>query len=176
MVLNAKSFALYLLRCKIAWILLATVDLVHSRPLTRPPIFAHALSICLELILLESYDWQTALVSKLLAMVMSVSELPYTPYDFTTSVRAKTSCGLISTANINDKGVSVLLKNCKLKAFKNQGPLFEGTAKGGLYYVDQPEEHVFKADSNSTPSEPYSHDKCALWHARTGHPNYKVRW
>jgi hypothetical protein len=73
------------------------------------------------------------------------------------------ACRLISTAMLNNKGVSVLLENCKLKAFKNQGLLFEGTAKGGLYYVDQPEEHVFKADS--TPPEPYSHDKRALWHA-----------
>jgi hypothetical protein len=65
----------------------------------------------------------------------------------------------------------VLLENCKLKAFKNQGLLFKGTAKGGLYYVKQPKEHAFKADS--TPPEPYSHNKRALWHARTGHANYK---
>jgi hypothetical protein len=63
---------------------------------------------------------------------------------------------------LNDKGVSVLLENCKLKAFKNQGLLFEGTAKGGLYYIDQPKEYTFKADSNSTLSEPYSHDKRTL--------------
>src|SRR4030088_3708071 len=74
---------------------------------------------------------------------------------------------------LNDKGVSVLLENCKLKAFKNQGLLFEGTAKGGLYYIDQPKEHTFKADSNSILSEPYSHDKRTLWHTRTGHANYK---
>jgi hypothetical protein len=66
---------------------------------------------------------------------------------------------------LNDKGVSVLLENCKLKAFKNQGLLFEGAAKGGLYYVDQPAEHVFNTDSNLTLSESYSHDKRALWHA-----------
>jgi hypothetical protein len=66
---------------------------------------------------------------------------------------------------LNNKGVSVLLENCKLKAFKNQGLLFEGTAKGGLYYVDQPAEHVFNTDLNSTLPEPYFHDKRALWHA-----------
>jgi hypothetical protein len=65
----------------------------------------------------------------------------------------------------NNKGVLVLLENCKLKAFKNQGLLFEGTAKEGLYYVDQSAEHVFNTDSNSTLSKPYSHDKRALWHA-----------
>jgi hypothetical protein len=74
---------------------------------------------------------------------------------------------------LNDKGVLILLENCKLKAFKNQGLLFKGTAKGGLYYVDQPAEHAFNTDLNLTPSEPYSHDKRALWHARTGHANYK---
>jgi hypothetical protein len=72
---------------------------------------------------------------------------------------------------LNNKGVSVLLENCKLKAFKNQGLLFKGTAKGGLYYVNRPEKHAFKTDS--TPPKPYSHDKCALWHARTSHANYK---
>jgi hypothetical protein len=70
---------------------------------------------------------------------------------------------LIFTIMLNDKGVLVLLENCKLKAFKNQGLLFEGTAKGGLYYVNQPEEHVFKADL--TPPKPYSHNKRAFWHA-----------
>jgi hypothetical protein len=34
-----RSFAFHLLRCKIPWILLATVDLVYTRPLTWPPIF-----------------------------------------------------------------------------------------------------------------------------------------
>jgi hypothetical protein len=37
---------------------------------------------------------------------------------------------LISTAMLNDKGVSVLLENCKLKAFKNQGLLFERNREG----------------------------------------------
>jgi hypothetical protein len=63
---------------------------------------------------------------------------------------------------LNDKGVSVLLENCKLKAFKNQGLLFKGTAKEGLYYVNQPAEHVFNTDLNLTSPEPYSHDKRAL--------------
>jgi hypothetical protein len=63
---------------------------------------------------------------------------------------------------LNNKDVSVLLENCKLKAFKNQGLLFEETVKGGLYYINQPKEHVFKADSTSP--KPYSYDKRALWH------------
>jgi hypothetical protein len=74
---------------------------------------------------------------------------------------------------LNNKGVLVLLENYKLKAFKNQRLLFKGTAKGGLYYVNQPTEHVFNTDLNSTPPKPYSHDKRAFWHARTGYANYK---
>jgi hypothetical protein len=72
---------------------------------------------------------------------------------------------------LNNKGVLVLLENCKLKAFKNQRLLFKGTAKGGLYYVDQLIKHAFKADS--TPPKPYSHNKRALWHAWTSYTNYK---
>jgi hypothetical protein len=33
-VLNVKSFAFHLVRCKISWISLATMGLVHARPLT----------------------------------------------------------------------------------------------------------------------------------------------
>jgi hypothetical protein len=65
---------------------------------------------------------------------------------------------------LNNKGVSVLLKNCRLKAFKNQRLLFKGTAKEGLYYINQPAEHVFNTDSNLTPPNSYSHNKRALWH------------
>jgi hypothetical protein len=68
---------------------------------------------------------------------------------------------------------SVLLENCKLKAFKNQGLLFKGTAKEGLYYVDQPTKHVFNTDLNLTQFKPYSYNKRVLWHAQTGYANYK---
>ena len=74
---------------------------------------------------------------------------------------------------LNNRDVSIHLKNRRLKAFKNKGLLFEGTAKEGLYYVDQPEEHVYNTHSSTTVPEPHVTNTRALWHARTGHASYR---
>ena len=70
----------------------------------------------------------------------------------------KLACRLISTAMLNDRGVSIHLENRRLKAFKNHGLLFEGTVKGGLYYVDQPKEQAL----TTIASKPYVTNTRAL--------------
>ena len=70
---------------------------------------------------------------------------------------------------LNDRDVAIHLENRRLKAFKNKGLLFEGTAKEGLYYVDQPEEQALSI----TVPEPHVTNTRALWHARTGYASYR---
>jgi hypothetical protein len=77
------------------------------------------------------------------------------------------SCRLISVSELNDKGVSVLLKTRKLTATLGDKVIFKGTSYNGLYYVDQPSESVFVTgidmEVDSQPTVAVA-NKTKLWH------------
>ena len=68
------------------------------------------------------------------------------------------ACRLIATSVLTNKDISALLENSKLKAYDSQRVLFVGTAKEGLYCVDQPEHRALTTNSNTTAIGPLAID------------------
>ena len=80
-------------------------------------------------------------------------------------------CKLVSIRVLDDGGATIIFKDQKMKALKDQRILFEGSRIDGLYYVDQPIEKAF---TTSTPENTTQARKDReLWHTRLAHINYK---
>ena len=79
-------------------------------------------------------------------------------------------CKLVLIGTLDDGGFTIIFKDQKIKAQKDQRILFKGLRRDGLYYVNQPME---KAYATSIPENTTQAQKVReLWHSRLAHINY----
>ena len=108
---------------------------------------------------IEAIGYGTVVIETTVETI-KLSEVWYTP---------NLASRLISVSALNDKGISVLLKNRRLIAYQRSQdlPLFEGTVRNSLYQVDQPVQQAMTTATGNTDST--TDDTYELWHQRTGH-------
>ena len=90
------------------------------------------------------------------------------------------NCRLVSTIQLNEKGVLVLLADKKLEAYKLSkhqllagdlpDPLFTGSVRMNLYYIDQPAAIAATLFANENTRPETSRQ---LWHRRTAYLGFK---